>query len=162
MKKFAYLGWFILLVFCTTSVPKKENLTDIESLQQKTSFIDLKNEKINLKLFKGKKIIISHWATWCSPCIKEMPSLIEAQEILKNFNYVFLLVSDEKISKIHEFKNDTKFDFNFLKSTKSNEVIGVYSLPTSYIFDEEGMKVRTIIGTIPWSSKHTIQKLKNL
>jgi len=49
-----------------------------------------------------------------------------------------------------------------LKSLKSNESLGIYSLPTSYIFDENGRKVETIVGTIAWDSEQTINKLKLL
>ncbi|MDC3218797.1 TlpA family protein disulfide reductase, partial [Flavobacteriaceae bacterium] len=85
-----------------------------------------------------------------------------AEEILENHNYTFLLVSDETISKISAFKNNKNFDFTFLKSLKSNESLGIYSLPTSYIFDENGRKVETIVGTIAWDSEQTINKLKLL
>jgi thioredoxin-related protein len=91
-----------------------------------------------------------------------MPGLKRAEEILENHNYTFLLVSDETISKISTFKNNKKFDFNFLKSVESNEMLGIYSLPTSYIFDENGKKIETIVGTITWDSEQIINKLKIL
>lgn len=151
-----------LFIRCSTDISKNENLSDIESLQTKTSFVDLNNNKIDLTSFLGNKIIINHWATWCRPCIKEMPGMLRAQEILKSYNYTFLLVSDEKISQISNFKKSKKYKFNFLKSMGSNEMFGVYSLPTSYIFNEKGIKVETIIGTIIWDSDHMIRKLKAL
>lgn len=151
-----------MLFGCNPSNPQNEKLSDLESMQLKTSFVDLKNQKVDLKSYKGKKIIVNYWATWCKPCIIEMPGLIRAQEILKNHNYTFLLVSDEKISKISKFKNDKKYNFNFLKSVGSNETLGIYSLPTVYIFNEKGMKIETIVGTIVWDSKQIIKKLKTL
>ena len=149
-----------MLFGCNPSNPQNEKLSDLESMQLKTSFVDLKNQKVDLKSYKGKKIIVNYWATWCKPCIIEMPGLIRAQEILKNHNYTFLLVSDEKISKISKFKNDKKYNFNFLKSVGSNERLGIYSLPTAYIFNEKGIKIETIVGTIVWDSEQMIKKLK--
>ena len=73
-----------------------------------------------------------------------------------------MLVSDETISKISKFKNDRNFDFKFLKSDKSYELLGVYSMPTSYIFDENGKKIETIVGAIEWDSEEMISKLKML
>jgi len=131
-------------------------------MQLKTSFVDLKNQKVDLTSYKGKKLIINYWATWCKPCIMEMPGLTRAQEILKNYNYTFLLVSDERISKISKFKNDKKYSFNFLKSVGSIERLGIYSLPTTYIFNEKGIKIKTIVGTIVWDSEQMIKKLKTL
>jgi len=163
MRNLIYISCLILLFGCNPSNPsnpQNEKLSDLESMQLKTSFVDLKNQKVDLKSYKGKKIIVNYWATWCKPCIIEMPGLIRAQEILKNHNYTFLLVSDEKISKISKFKNDKKYNFNFLKSVGSNERLGIYSLPTAYIFNEKGIKIETIVGTIVWDSEQMIKKLK--
>ena len=162
MRNLVFISSLILFFGCNTNISKIEKLSDIESLQLKTSLVDLKNKKVDLSSYKGKKIIINYWATWCKPCITEMPGITRAQEILKNYNYTFLLVSDERISKISKFKNDKKYNFNFLKSVGSNETLGIYSLPTVYIFNEKGMKIETIVGTIVWDSKQIIKKLKTL
>ena len=162
MKNLIFISCFILFLGCNLSVSRNEKFSDIVSLQLKTSFVDLKNKKVDLTSYEGKKIVINHWATWCGPCIKEMPGIERAQKILKNYDYIFLLVSDEKVSKISEFKNDNKYEFNFLKSVRSNETLGIYSLPTSYIFDENGIKIETIVGTIIWDSETIINKLKIL
>jgi thiol-disulfide isomerase/thioredoxin len=158
------LSLFCLVLFldCNPGGTKNKTVSDLESIQLKTSFVDLNDTKVDLTAYKGKKIVINYWATWCGPCIKEMPGLKRAEEILENHNYTFLLVSDETISKISAFKNNKNFDFTFLKSLKSNESLGIYSLPTSYIFDENGRKVETIVGTIAWDSEQTINKLKLL
>ena len=143
--------------------PANTNLSDLESLQFKTSFVDLHEKDIDLSVFKkGGKIVISYWATWCGPCIKEMPSIKRAEKILEGYGYTFLLVSDETITKISKFKDERNFDFNFLKSSKSFETLGVYSMPTSYIFDENGKIIETIVGAIEWDSVEMINKLKML
>ena len=145
-----------------TDIPQSKKASDLEYVQLKTSLVDLNQNKVNLTSFKGKKVVINYWATWCSPCIKEMPELKRAEEILQNYNYIFLLVSDETISKISAFKNEKKIDFNFLKSVNSNEINGIYSLPTTYIFDENGKKVETFLGVVAWDSQRIINKLKKL
>ena len=162
MRNFIFLSCLILFFGCNSSIPQTKKFSDIESMQLKTSFVDLKNKKVDLTSYKGKKIIINYWATWCKPCIMEMPGLTRAEEILKNYNYTFLLVSDERISKISKFKNDKKYNFNFLKSVGSNESLGIYSLPTAYIFNEKRIKIETIVGTIVWDSEQMIKKLKTL
>ena len=145
-----------------TDIHQSKKASDLEYVQLKTSLVDLNRNKVNLTSFKGKKVVINYWATWCSPCIKEMPELKRAEEILQNYNYIFLLVSDETISKISAFKNEKKFDFNFLKSVNSNEINGIYSLPTTYIFDENGKKVETFVGVVAWDSQRIINKLKKI
>ena len=122
MKKTVFFSLCIgLLLSCQTGCKKSKNGSDFESLQLKTSFVDLNNNEVDLTQYKGKRIVLNYWATWCGPCIKEMPGLKKAEELLENHNYTFLLVSDETISKISEFKMNKNFDFNFLKSVESIE-----------------------------------------
>ena len=148
-----------LLFACNSNITS--NISDLESLQLKSSFFDLEENNIELSEFNGK-IVISYWATWCAPCIKEMPSIKRAEEILEEYGYTFLLVSDETITKISNFKNEMNFDLKFLKSSKSFESLGVYAMPTSYIFDENGEIVETFVGVIEWDSEEIINKLKML
>lgn len=148
-----------LLFACNSNITS--NISDLESLQLKSSFFDLEENNIELSEFNGK-IVISYWATWCAPCIKEMPSIKRAEEILEDYGYTFLLVSDETISKISNFKNEMNFDLKFLKSNKSFESLGVYAMPTSYIFNENGEIVETFVGVIEWDSEEIISKLKML
>ena len=163
MKKIVfYTLYCFLLLGCNPDIRNNKNVSDLESLQLKTSFVDLSENNLDLSVYKEGKIVINYWATWCRPCIKEMPSLKKAEEILEDYGYTFLLVSDETISKISKFKNERNFDFNFLKSIKSFETLGVYSMPTSYIFDENGKIIETIVGAIEWDSEEMINKLKML
>ena len=163
MKKIVfYILSCFLLLGCNSDIRNNKNVSDLESLQLKTSFVDLSENNLDLSVYKEGKIVINYWATWCRPCIKEMPSLKKAEEILEDYGYTFLLVSDETISKISKFKNERNFDFNFLKSIKSFETIGIYSMPTSYIFDENGKIIETIVGAIEWDSEEMINKLKML
>ena len=163
MKKIVfYTLYCFLLLGCNPDIRNNKNVSDLESLQLKTSFVDLSENNLDLSVYKEGKIVINYWATWCRPCIKEMPSLKKAEEILEDYGYTFLLVSDETISKISEFKNERNFDFNFLKSIKSFETLGIYSMPTSYIFDENGKIIETIVGAIEWDSEEMINKLKML
>lgn len=161
-KTVTFLLCLTILLSCHTGVNERKSITDLESFQLKTLFVDLNNNPVDITQYKGKRIVINYWATWCGPCIKEMPALKIAEDLLENHNYAFLLVSDETISKISDFKMNKKFDFNYLKSVKSIETLGIYSLPTSYIFDENGKKIETIVGTISWDSEEIIEKLKKI
>ena len=147
---------------CNSGITNSKSLSDLDALQLKTSFIDLYEKNLDLSVYQNGKIVVSYWATWCAPCIKEMPGIKRAEEILKEYGYTFLLISDETVDKISKFKNEWNFDFNFLKSTKSFETLGVYAMPTSYIFDENGQIIETIVGAIEWDSEEMINKLKML
>tara|TARA_B110000285_G_scaffold9572_1_gene9641 strand:+ start:1372 stop:1896 length:525 start_codon:yes stop_codon:yes gene_type:complete len=150
----------ILFFVCNSVISQNIKLTDLESNQVRANYVDLDNNKIEVSSFKGKKVLINYWATWCGPCIQEMPSLLKAQEILKSDNYVFLLVSDEGINRISKFKDRKNYNFTYLKSTRSLASMRIFSLPTTVVFNEDGKKVKTTVGAIEWDSKQMIKKLK--
>ena len=117
-KSILYSLFLIVLSSCHFDIKESKNVSDLESIQLKTLFVDLNNNHVDLIQYRGKRIILNYWATWCGPCIKEMPGLKRAEELLEKHNYVLLLVSDETIHTISEFKINKNFDFNFLKWTK--------------------------------------------
>jgi len=158
MRKLVLLSLFFVLG-CSTKQPKKELLKTAKTI---SNYVDLNNNPVDLSIYRGKKILINYWATWCAPCIKEMPELLKAQAILKEYNYVFLLTSDEDISVITDFKNKTNYNFTFLKYSKSLASLGIYSMPTTVVLDEKGKKIETIVGSVKWDSEEMIQKLKAL
>ena len=96
MKKILFYALICLLVIaCNNSVQHNNNyVSDLEALQLKTSFVDINDNSLDLLELNKSRLVISYWATWCAPCIKEMPSLKRAEEILKDYGYTFLLVSD--------------------------------------------------------------------
>ena len=94
----------------------------MESLLLKTSFVDLNENNLDLSAYKKGKIVVSYWATWCAPCIKEMPGIKKAEKILEEYGYTFLLVSDETLDEISDFKNEWNFDFNFLNEINKNDI----------------------------------------
>ena len=156
------LFFIAITVFFGCRDSKKSNNISNNSIENISYLVDLEGNYYNKTKLKGKKVLLNFWATWCGPCIKEMPDLLEAQKILIKDNYVFLLVSDESQEQILEFKKQANYNFTFLKATKTNASLGVYALPTTYIYNEKGQKVDKIIGSVKWDSEEIIAKLKNI
>ena len=161
MKKVLFVFAFSLFFGCKES-DNGNTKKRIETLENVSSIVDLNGKSIDMSMFVGKKVLLNFWATWCSPCKKEMPDLLEAQKLLTKENYIFLFISDESKAQISEFKKKTKYDFTFLKSTKSTSSLGVYALPTTFIYNEKGEKSAEIIGAVKWNSEKMIDKLKNI
>ncbi len=83
MKKIIiYTLAYFLLLGCNPDITNNKKVSDLESLQLKTSFLDLSENNLDLSVYKEGKIVINYWATWCRPCIKEMPSLKRAEEMI--------------------------------------------------------------------------------
>lgn len=162
------MGLILVVSFSCKNAPREEPQIDEKTnaasklLLVKSLYEDLEGNPIRLSDFKGKKIVLSFWATWCAPCIREMPSLLRSQEILEKENYVFLLPSDEATAKIIKFKERQQFNLNFIKFNGSLVKQNIHALPTTFIYNEKGKKIEVIVGANEWDSPEMIQKLRNI
>lgn len=139
---------------------KEENLQELP-LVERFSFEDLDGTKIDWADTKGKLVFVNFWATWCKPCIKEMPSISEAHIQLKGEGVVFIVASDEDVSKIKKFESKHHYSFSLLHSNTSVFDLDVQALPTTIIINEEGEIVFNEIGSRDWSSDKSIALIKS-
>ncbi|TFG76532.1 MAG: TlpA family protein disulfide reductase [Flavobacteriales bacterium] len=123
---------------------------------------DLEGQPVALADYKGKKVLLNYWATWCRPCIEEMPSLLRSQALLQNENFVVLLASDQSVETIKKFKQARGFDFTYLKFNGSMAQLGINALPVTFIYNEAGEQVEKILGGVDWDAPETIQMLKKI
>jgi thiol-disulfide isomerase/thioredoxin len=119
---------------------------------------DLDGTPINLEKYQGETVFINFWATWCKPCLKEMPSIEKAQHILQNENVVFLLASAETIEEIGTFRKLNTYPFNYVQIQNSEE-LSIDGLPTTFIFDKEGKLVFSESGYRKWDDKGNIDTI---
>ena len=75
---------------------------------------ELNNRSIDLAEYQGKTVFINFWATWCKPCIQEMPTIASAQKKLKNENVIFLLASNEAPYEIEKFMKKHTYAFHYV------------------------------------------------
>jgi len=128
----------------------------------KSTFEDLDGNPVELSDFKGKRILLNFWATWCKPCIEEMPALLGAEEILEKDGYVFLLASDQSMDKIKAFRKKKGFDFNYLKFNGVMADFDVNALPATFIFNEAGNQMKRIDGATEWDNPKVIAMLRTV
>ncbi len=140
---------------------EEKNVSKELSLTDKFDFEDLDGNKIDWADTKGKLVFVNFWATWCKPCIKEMPSLSEANNLLKNHNVLFIVASDEDVEKIKKFKSKNDYSFDLIHSKTSVFDLGVQALPTTMIFNEKGEVVFNEIGSRNWASEESITLIKS-
>ncbi len=144
------------LTGCTNSKKEKPN-SSAEVIREidKIRLTDLNGQPHSLKQYLGKTIFINFWATWCKPCIQEMPSIKEMQNILQNENIIFLMASNESSEQIEEFTNTRDYKFNFVRIENSEEM-NVQALPTTFIFNKKGELVFSETGSRKWNEKNNI------
>ncbi|MEX0291645.1 MAG: TlpA family protein disulfide reductase [Flavobacteriaceae bacterium] len=143
-------------VSITTKIAEQEKYKANTSLYQ-----DLEGNPIALDDYKGKRVLLNYWATWCRPCIEEMPSLLNLQEALKE-DYVVLLASDQSVSIIQKFKDKKGFDFNFIKFNGAYANLGINALPVTIVYNTMGEEVERIAGATTWDSPEMVTKLKSI
>lgn len=116
------------------------------------NLIDSNGEMVNFSSFENKVVVVNFWATWCPPCVAEMPSF---QKLYEDFGdqVVFLFVANDKKSKVVAFiqKHDYSFPVFFQASTVPDE-LNSNSLPTTFIINKSGDIVVEKTGAADWNS----------
>lgn len=123
------------------------------------SIIDENNQPFNINSLKGKKIILSFYASWCPDCLKELKILNSIKNEQLN-DVEVLAVTDETIEKLISFKTKKQYPFTFLKLTQSFNDIKIHSIPTTYLINTKGEIVFEKVGYINWEDNSTINHLK--
>lgn len=123
---------------------------------------DLNNQKINLDQFKDKVILVNFWATWCPPCIAEMPAFQKLYNDYQN-RVVFLFVTQDDENKVRKFLLDKEHDIPvyFPISTRPVEM-NSNSLPTTYVINKKGQIVVDKTGALDWNSRKVRDLLDEL
>ena len=106
----------------------------------------------SLQQLNGKTVIIQFFATWCIDCRKELPQLIELEELLNDADVDLLLVSDESPATLLSFKERFDVPFEMLVLTNSFRSNGIYTVPTSYIICPDGKVVFNHVGSVDWTA----------
>ncbi|MGY0392042.1 TlpA family protein disulfide reductase [Bizionia sp. KMM 8389] len=135
--------------------PSEIDEDEREKLERYDSWhlLDSEGRTFDFKQAQGKVVFINFWATWCPPCIAEMPSI---NSLYKDYNdkVVFLLVSNESPETITNFKNKNDFSFDFYKSiSQVPEQLQSRSIPQTYLLDKDGAIVMDKNGAANWNSE---------
>ncbi|MBU2902597.1 TlpA family protein disulfide reductase [Maribacter dokdonensis] len=165
-----YLKTLLIIVLVTAMTSCKDvntntqkatvNEDNVVEKKSTATYEDLEGNVISLSDYKGKRVLLNYWATWCRPCIAEMPDMEKAQAILENENYVFLFASDQSVAKIEKFKEARGFNLNFIKYNGVYANKGVSALPATFIYNEVGEQVLRFDGGLKWDSPEMIEKLR--
>ncbi|WP_299877691.1 peroxiredoxin [uncultured Cocleimonas sp.] len=126
---------------------------------------DMQNKAHSLSDYLGKPVIVTFWATWCPPCIKELPSFNRAWAKLKDEGIVVLGINiNEDIETIESFKLQYPIDFTILRDEASEQIENwnMTGLPTTFIVDAEGRVVYQAMGEREWDNDNIINKVRAL
>ena len=111
---------------------------------------------VNLKDYRGRFVLLNFWATWCSPCLKEMPDLEKAYLQMGQEKMVVLAVGmGESVEKIKAFFDKYGFSFPLLADNKMEitKLYGVRNIPVTYLIDPDGIVLGRALGIRDWASQ---------
>ena len=120
---------------------------------------------VTLNQFKGQIVVLNFWATWCPPCVEELPSLMIMQERMRKRGVVVLGVSiDVDGDAYHRFLKLHGINFLTVRDPEQ-KVAGMYGTsgwPETYIIDRQGVMRRKFVGPVDWNEPEIVDFLNKL
>lgn len=183
LKKYISNGIFILILCLILFVPSAKALViqglmkiglfnpDVTTEKVVTNpsldlrFKDRHGKVVTLNDLKGKVVFLNFWATWCPPCLAEMPSINKLYEQYKNNkDVIFVMVdADSNLEKSQGYMNARKYDMMVYQMVSSvPEQIFAGSLPTTVVFDKQGRVSFKHEGAANYNSKKFVEFMEKL
>ena len=126
----------------------------------------LNGELISLSEFKGNVVLVNIWATWCPPCVYEMPSMEKLHQQFKSEKFKILAISiDSQGAKaVAPFMKNHNLTFQALIDPAGTirTSYGINSIPQSFIIDKQGHLLKKIIGPIDWATPEVFRFFREL
>jgi len=180
--KFFFISIFLILTTISSSSYSKEEkgiinsflkeeLEDFELSKEKQNISDLKfkddeGKEISFSDFQDKVLLVNFWATWCAPCIKEMPSLDRLKKkINKNFDVIAISVDRDGVKKVKDFFNENKItnleEYFDTKNSLAKEM-NLIGLPTSFFINKKGDLIGYFQGDMEWDNDTVVEFINYL
>jgi thiol-disulfide isomerase/thioredoxin len=120
-------------------------------------------QSADLSKLRGKVVVLNFWATWCGPCVEELPSLMEMQRKMPDVAVV-AISTDEDDSVYRHFLKEHNVQLNTIRDgqQKVNALYGSFRYPETYVIDRQGVLRRKFIGAQAWTSPEIMGYLSKL
>ena len=148
---------------------KKERTLSIykgSSTPRKLILNDINGKKVDLNKLKGKVILVNFWASWCPPCVHEMPSMQRLQNrfFAKGFTILGVNMAEDVKTVRHFLKTKVAVQFPILFDSDGTALKdwGVFAFPTSYVIDKKGKIRYAIYGGVDWETEDILKKITSL
>ena len=145
--------------------PEEMEVTTIDFESNMLLFQDLEGNEFSLRNFENKVLFINYWATWCNPCLAEMPSMAELYNQYKeNNNIVFLYLSKEDADTIIDYipKDESLGQLPIYKVVTDDDLFSTRGIPTTFIINRNGEIVIKDVGSAVWNDQSVVDYLDNL
>ena len=140
-------------------------VTTIDFDSNVLQFSDLENNIFTIQNFKGKNLFINYWATWCNPCLAEMPYMAKLYEKYKDEeDIIFLYLSREKLETIKNYipKDESLQQLPIYKIITDDEFFATSGIPTTFIVNSNGKVIVKDLGSAFWNDESVFKFIDNL
>ena len=144
---------------------REMKVTTIDFESNMLQFSDLEDNIFSIQNFKGKNLFINYWATWCNPCLAEMPYMAELYERYKDEeDIIFLYLSREKLETIKDYipKDESLQKLPIYKIVTDDEFFATSGIPTTFIVNSDGEVIVKDLGTAFWNDESVFKFIDNL
>lgn len=130
------------------------------------SLPDLDGNMVRLADYKGKVVLLNIWATWCPPCVEEMPSMERLHQAMKNEDFEILAVSIDAsgTEAVRSFMEQHRLTFTTLTDPRgaTKNLYQTTGVPESFIIDKNGVIAQKVIGPRDWATPAAIRGFRDL
>lgn len=131
------------------------------------TFADGEGEEATLATFKGQVGVVNFWATWCAPCIRELPSLMRLAATMKDYNLALIALSQDSqgagtVAPFLEKNRLSGLPVFYDPKGAAARALHVSSLPTTLLIDAKGREVWRFEGAYEWDQPHILGLLQEL
>jgi len=120
---------------------------------------------VALSSLRGKVVVLNFWATWCPPCVDEVPSLVKMQQKLRDQVTVFAVSVDEDEDIYRKFIHDYGAEGLLTvrePGHKGADLYGTTGYPETFIIDSKGVVQRKLVGPVNWTDPEMINYLRTV
>jgi thiol-disulfide isomerase/thioredoxin len=146
--------------------PDTEEVLDKTKAEYDFTLTGLDGETLNFEELKGKVVFINFWATWCAPCVAEMPSINSLYDIYKdNPEVKFVMINVEaEANKAAKFIKKKKYTFPIYLPNASQipKVYESQGIPTTFVLDKDGFIAYKKVGMANYDAKSFVKFIARL
>jgi len=135
-----YLFFFVLLAAAS-----------VQAGHDKYTFTDLDGNPVKLADYHGKWVVVNYWATWCPPCLEEIPELVHFHDTHKDIDAVVLGINMDENARVSlsTFVDDNMISYPVVLKTDDMPLLGnIPGLPTTYLLDPTGKTAAVQVGRV--------------
>jgi thiol-disulfide isomerase/thioredoxin len=168
--------WFIAAVFAVFWVvylmlfgPRRQAELDNSGTGQPADYSwtihDLNDRPVSFSTFQGKPVFLNTWATWCGPCVAELPSIarLAREPKIAGKGMAFVCVSNGESSEtVRQFLKGKDWPMTFLRAEQVPQVFYSDAIPATFVISPDGKISAVQIGAVEWDNPKTVAFLEKL